>query len=122
MRRRLDRRGVAEQRTNRGRPAADRVVFGELTQARRQTGDRNECRGDERQREDDQEGDARDHVGRAGDDADERADPQHRHCKQREDREGCEGVRRAALDTPADDQAADDHHGDGEYRGSQLRC
>src|ERR1700735_1019304 len=111
---------VPEQGGNGGRPAADRVVFGELTQAVWQPGDRDERGRDEGQREDDQEGDPRYHVGRAGDNAYERADPQHREREQTEDRESAERVGEAALDPPADNQTADDHDADPQGGGGEL--
>ena len=64
------------------RPAADRVPFGDLAEPVGQAEIGTNVVGDEGQREDDQEGDPLDGVGRADDQADQRPEPEHRDREQ----------------------------------------
>ena len=68
------RHGIAEQRARGACDGADRVVRGELAQHRRQAVERHERVREERQREDDDEDDALRRVGRADEQAEQRAD------------------------------------------------
>src|SRR4051794_19531553 len=116
----VGRAGGAEEFAAGGDGGAERSPGGDGPQHHRHSLGRHEGVGEEGEREEGDEADALRRLSGADNQPDEGADPDHREAEEEQDAEARQHLPQSLMRAPADDQAADRHHGDAEDTVGQV--